>query len=72
MTNAQNGARVKCWAGPNVGSGIVKNITFANFLGMSAANATFHLWWTIMDASLETNVDKPLIVDQVFLYAPYT
>lgn len=31
MANAQNGARIKCWAGFNVGSGIVKNITFENF-----------------------------------------
>lgn len=31
MTNAQNGARIKTFAGPNVGSGIVKNITFENF-----------------------------------------
>jgi len=32
MTSAQNGARIKAWAGPNVGSGIVKNITFENFV----------------------------------------
>ncbi|KAF8070387.1 glycoside hydrolase family 28 protein [Lyophyllum atratum] len=32
MSNAQNGARIKAWAGPNVGSGIVKNITFENFI----------------------------------------
>ncbi|KAJ7915524.1 glycoside hydrolase family 28 protein [Mycena leptocephala] len=32
MSNAQNGARIKAWAGPNVGSGIVKNITFDGFL----------------------------------------
>jgi len=31
MTNAQNGARIKAFAGPNVGSGIIKNITFENF-----------------------------------------
>lgn len=31
MTNAQNGARIKAFAGPNVGSGIVKNVTFQNF-----------------------------------------
>jgi galacturan 1,4-alpha-galacturonidase len=31
MTNAQNGARIKAWAGQKVGSGIVKNITFENF-----------------------------------------
>ena len=32
MSNAQNGARIKCWAGSNVGSGIVQNITFENFV----------------------------------------
>ncbi|THV02244.1 glycoside hydrolase family 28 protein [Dendrothele bispora CBS 962.96] len=32
MSNAQNGARIKAWAGPNVGSGIVQNITFENFI----------------------------------------
>ncbi|KAG7451641.1 glycoside hydrolase family 28 protein [Guyanagaster necrorhizus] len=31
MSNAENGARIKAWAGSDVGSGIVKNITFANF-----------------------------------------
>ncbi|KAF8806610.1 glycoside hydrolase family 28 protein [Phlegmacium glaucopus] len=31
MTNAQNGARIKTFAGPNVGSGIVKNVTFEGF-----------------------------------------
>lgn len=45
MTNAQNGARIKAWAGQNVGSGIVRNITFEHFV--------------------ESNVDNPLIVDQV-------
>jgi len=32
MSDAQNGARIKAWAGPNVGSGIVQNITFRNFI----------------------------------------
>ncbi|KAG6920040.1 hypothetical protein DXG01_010108 [Tephrocybe rancida] len=32
MSNAQNGARIKAWAGPNVGGGRVKNITFQNFI----------------------------------------
>ncbi|KAF9047506.1 glycoside hydrolase family 28 protein [Panaeolus papilionaceus] len=32
MSKAQNGARIKAWAGPNVGSGIVKNITFQGFV----------------------------------------
>lgn len=38
MTNAQNGARIKAWAGPNVGSGIVKNITFENFFETAVQN----------------------------------
>lgn len=32
MADASNGARIKAWAGPNVGSGIVRNITFTNFV----------------------------------------
>jgi galacturan 1,4-alpha-galacturonidase len=31
MTSASNGVRIKTWAGPNVGSGLVKNITYHNF-----------------------------------------
>jgi hypothetical protein len=31
MYNAQNGARIKAFAGPGVGSGIVKNISFSFF-----------------------------------------
>lgn len=38
MTKAQNGARIKVWAGQNVGSGIVKNITFQNFVESSVDN----------------------------------
>lgn len=49
MANAQNGARIKCWAGSGVGSGIVKNITFNNFQ--------------------VTNVDNPIIIDQVRMIA---
>lgn len=30
LSNASNGARIKAWAGPNVGSGIVRNITYIN------------------------------------------
>jgi galacturan 1,4-alpha-galacturonidase len=32
ISDAENGARIKCWAGSGVGSGIVKNITFENFV----------------------------------------
>lgn len=38
MSNAQNGARIKCWAGANVGGGIVKNITFENFIESKVDN----------------------------------
>ncbi|KAJ3575269.1 hypothetical protein NP233_g1209 [Leucocoprinus birnbaumii] len=38
MGNAQNGARIKAWAGPNVGSGIVKNITFDGFVESKVDN----------------------------------
>ncbi|KAF8161358.1 glycoside hydrolase family 28 protein [Crassisporium funariophilum] len=38
MTKAQNGARIKAWAGPNVGGGIVKNITFENFVETAVDN----------------------------------
>ncbi|KAJ7063543.1 glycoside hydrolase family 28 protein [Mycena amicta] len=38
MSNAQNGARIKCWAGAGVGSGIVKNITFENFSEIKVDN----------------------------------
>ncbi|KAL5483251.1 hypothetical protein ACEPAI_8481 [Sanghuangporus weigelae] len=38
MSNAQNGARIKCWAGSGVGSGIVKNITFENFVESAVDN----------------------------------
>ncbi|KAJ7863468.1 glycoside hydrolase family 28 protein [Mycena olivaceomarginata] len=32
MINSGNGARIKAWAGSGVGSGIVKNITFTDFV----------------------------------------
>ncbi|KAF8911408.1 glycoside hydrolase family 28 protein [Mucidula mucida] len=38
MANAQNGARIKAWAGPDVGSGIVRNVTFNNFVVSNVAN----------------------------------
>ncbi|KAJ7062368.1 pectin lyase fold/virulence factor [Mycena amicta] len=38
MSNAQNGARIKCWAGSGVGSGIVKNITFSGFIESKVDN----------------------------------
>ncbi|EIN06930.1 hypothetical protein PUNSTDRAFT_105379 [Punctularia strigosozonata HHB-11173 SS5] len=38
MSNAQNGARIKAWAGKGVGSGIVKNVTFTNFIESNVDN----------------------------------
>ena len=38
MSNAQNGARIKAWAGSGVGSGIVKNITFEGFVESNVDN----------------------------------
>lgn len=38
MSNAQNGARIKAWAGKDVGSGIVKNITFEHFVESNVDN----------------------------------
>ncbi|TFK74685.1 pectin lyase-like protein [Pluteus cervinus] len=38
MSQAQNGARIKAFAGPNVGSGIVQNITFQNFVESQVGN----------------------------------
>ncbi|EIM80548.1 glycoside hydrolase family 28 protein [Stereum hirsutum FP-91666 SS1] len=38
MTNTENGARIKAWAGPDVGSGIVKNITFDHFFETKVDN----------------------------------
>jgi galacturan 1,4-alpha-galacturonidase len=49
MTNAQNGARIKAWAGSNVGSGIVKNITFQNFIETAVGNPV------IIDQCYETS-----------------
>ncbi|KAJ7270853.1 glycoside hydrolase family 28 protein [Mycena rebaudengoi] len=38
MSNAQNGARIKAWAGSGVGSGMVKNITFQGFIESKVDN----------------------------------
>jgi galacturan 1,4-alpha-galacturonidase len=38
MSNAQNGARIKAWAGKGVGSGLVKNITFDGFVQSNVDN----------------------------------
>lgn len=38
MMNAENGARIKAWAGSNVGSGIVQNVTFEQFFEAEVDN----------------------------------
>ncbi|KAJ7433164.1 pectin lyase fold/virulence factor [Mycena galericulata] len=38
MSNAQNGARIKAFAGPGVGSGSVKNVTFSHFIEGAVGN----------------------------------
>jgi galacturan 1,4-alpha-galacturonidase len=38
MSDAQNGARIKAWAGQNVGSGIVQNVTFDGFVVSNVGN----------------------------------
>lgn len=38
MTDAENGARIKAFAGSGVGSGIVKNITFEHFFETKVDN----------------------------------
>ena len=49
MSNAQNGARIKAWAGKGVGSGIVKNITFEGFVESAVDNPV------IIDQCYETS-----------------
>ncbi|KAH8596490.1 pectin lyase fold/virulence factor [Bisporella sp. PMI_857] len=44
MLNAENGARLKGWAGPNVGYGYIKNITFKNFYNYNVD------WPIVLDA----------------------
>ncbi|KAJ7505741.1 pectin lyase fold/virulence factor [Mycena galericulata] len=49
-TNAQNGARIKAFAGPGVGSGSVKNVTFSHFIETAVGNPV------IIDQCYETTV----------------
>lgn len=41
MLNGQHSARIKTWAGPNVGYGFVDNITFRNFWNANNEYAGF-------------------------------
>ncbi|KAH8103465.1 glycoside hydrolase family 28 protein [Cristinia sonorae] len=52
MSNAQNGARIKAWAGKGVGSGIVKNITFSGFVESNVDNPV------IIDQCYMTDADE--------------
>lgn len=60
MSNAQNGARIKAWAGPNVGGGIVKNITFDGFIESKVDNPL------IID-QVCLSLDRP---DRIIYYFP--
>jgi galacturan 1,4-alpha-galacturonidase len=51
MSNAQNGARIKAWAGQGVGSGIVKNVTFTHFVESNVDNPV------VIDQCYETSAD---------------
>lgn len=51
MSNAENGARIKAWAGQGVGSGIVKNITFSMFTETNVDNPV------IIDQCYETSAE---------------
>jgi len=67
LFNTENGARIKAFAGPGVGSGMVKNITFQNFVVNNIENAL------IIDQCYETsasdcdsNPSNTIIQDVVF------
>ncbi|THU91397.1 pectin lyase-like protein [Dendrothele bispora CBS 962.96] len=51
MSNAKNGARIKAWAGRNVGSGIVQNVTFKDFIVDNVDNPI------VIDQCYETDPD---------------
>ena len=52
MSNAQNGARIKAWAGSGVGSGLVKNITFDGFVEDNVDNPV------VIDQCYMTDADE--------------
>lgn len=41
LLNGQHGARLKSWAGPNVGYGYINNVTFRNFWNANNEYAAF-------------------------------
>ncbi|KAJ3835545.1 pectin lyase fold/virulence factor [Lentinula raphanica] len=51
MSDAENGARIKAFAGDNVGSGMVQNITFQNFVVSDVDNPV------VIDQCYETSAD---------------
>jgi len=60
MTNAGNGARIKVWAGPNVGSGIVRNITYKNWIMSDVV-----LPLTIDQVRAESQADNKVLCSRV-------
>jgi len=67
MSDAENGARIKAFAGPNVGSGTVKNITFTGFV-MSDVDSPMVIdqCYETSDADCESNPSNVLIQDVFF------
>uniref|UniRef100_A0A0W0FB77 galacturonan 1,4-alpha-galacturonidase n=1 Tax=Moniliophthora roreri TaxID=221103 RepID=A0A0W0FB77_MONRR len=51
MTDARRGPRIKAWAGADVGSGIVRNITFMNFVVENVDNPV------VIDQCYKTDAD---------------
>lgn len=62
MSNAENGARIKAFAGPNVGSGIVKNVTFSHFKVASVDNPVI----------IDQVSDAKVLAKNIFIDEPVT
>jgi galacturan 1,4-alpha-galacturonidase len=56
----QNGARLKAWAGPNVGYGYIDNITYKNFYN-------FNVDWPIVLDACYFNVNAVRALQNTFL-----
>lgn len=66
LLNGQHGARLKSWAGPNVGYGYINNVTFRNFWNANNEYAAF-LDSCYFNASLSLHRIKTftnLVIDQ--------
>lgn len=67
MSNAENGARIKAWAGANVGSGMVKNITFTGFVVSDVDSPlVIDQCYETSDADCEANPSNVIIQDVFF------